>query len=58
MSILPGRDIDVPLDNRHCAEEREFKEKPYGRTSADRTEHGNDVIFFVLLAAVFGNLEV
>ena len=25
----------------------------YGRKSADRTEHGNDVIFFVFLATVF-----
>ena len=30
----------------------------YGRKSADRTEHGNDVIFLVFLATVFGNLEV
>ena len=30
----------------------------YGRKSADRTEHGNYVIFFVFLATVFGNLEV
>ena len=30
----------------------------YGRKSADRTEHGNDVIFFLFLATVFGNLEV
>ena len=27
----------------------------YGRKSADRTEHGNDVILFVFLATVFGN---
>ena len=31
--------------------------QPYGRKSADRTEHGNYVIFFVFLATVFGNLE-
>ena len=30
----------------------------YGRKSADRTENGNDVIFFVFLATVFGNVEV
>ena len=30
----------------------------YGRKSADRTEHGNDVIFVVCLASVFGNLKV
>ena len=30
----------------------------YGRKSADRTEHGNDVIFSVFLATVFGKLEV
>ena len=30
----------------------------YGRKSADRTEHGNDVIFLIFLATVFGNLEV
>ena len=30
----------------------------YGRKSADRTEHGNNVIFLVFLATVFGNLEV
>ena len=30
----------------------------YGRKSADRTEHGNDVTFLVFLATVFGNLEV
>ena len=30
----------------------------YGRKSVDRTEHGNDVIFFLFLATVFGNLEV
>ena len=30
----------------------------YGRKSADRTEHGNYVIFLVFLATVFGNLEV
>ena len=29
-----------------------------GRKYADRTEHGNDVIFLVFLATVFGNLEV
>ena len=31
---------------------------PYGRKSADRTEHGNYVIFLVFLATDFGNLEV
>ena len=30
----------------------------HGRESADRTEHGNDVIFLVFLAIVFSNLEV
>ena len=30
----------------------------YGRKSADCTKHENDVIFFVFLATVFGNLEV
>ena len=30
----------------------------FGRKSADRTEHGNYVIFFPFLATVFGNLEV
>ena len=29
----------------------------YGRKSADCTKHENDVIFFVFLATVFGNLE-
>ena len=30
---------------------------PYGRKSADCTKHENDVILFVFLATVFGNLE-
>ena len=47
--------------------EKEYKKKEvmksrtdfctYGRKSADCTKHGNDVIFFVFLAALFGNLE-
>ena len=35
-----------------------LQKSTYGRKSADRTEHGNDVIFLVILATVFGNLEV
>ena len=30
----------------------------YGWNFSGRTEHGNDVIFFLFLATVFGNLEV
>ena len=37
---------------------RHISTSTYGRKSADRTEHGNYVIFFLSLATVFGNLEV
>ena len=30
----------------------------YGSISADRTRHENDVIFFLSMGTVFGNLEV
>ena len=41
-----------------CLSDSSASPHPYGRKSADRTEHGNDVIFFLSLAIVFGNLEI
>ena len=37
--------------------QKDLRAAIYGRKSADRTEHGNDVIFFLSLAIVFVDLE-